>query len=217
MQPFVGATLWAEAHGRRQAVQLGVEPEAIVELPPRPPAGVFDLRVRVGRGHGAWQVPLAHGSRDYTLTVQGPELIVGWEVPAGQDPRWELIAGDRTLSLVGNGTLALGTQADPVELVLRQAGRLPAHVSLAQNYPNPFNAGTVIAYDLAEPGQVSLGVYDLAGQRVRLLVAGPRPAGRHQERWDGRDDTGAPVASGLYLYQLQVGGDRSIRKMLLLK
>lgn len=100
-------------------------------------------------------------------------------------------------------------------LQVAAAAGWPAGPELAPNAPNPFNSSTAIAFRTAVPGPVALAIYDLAGQRVRLLVDGVVPGGAHTARWDGRDDAGRPVASGLYLCQLSAQ-DRVLQGKLLL-
>ncbi len=90
-------------------------------------------------------------------------------------------------------------------------------VSLAQNAPNPFNPSTTIAFTVPRDAEVSLRVFDVRGRLVRTLVDGVRPAGQHTVDWDGRDDRGAGAASGVYLYQLQVGDETRHRRMLMVK
>ena len=73
------------------------------------------------------------------------------------------------------------------------------------------------AYQLPAPGQIELAIYNLAGQQVAQLVCDIRPAGRHAVRWDGRNDQGQALASGVYLYRLRAGDSVQVRKLLLLK
>ena len=94
---------------------------------------------------------------------------------------------------------------------------LPDSPQLAQNAPNPFNSQTVLAYFLPEAGAVRLEVFSLTGQRVAVLRHGLQQAGFHQLRWDGRDDAGHSVASGLYLYRLVTGDAVLTRKLMLLR
>lgn len=95
---------------------------------------------------------------------------------------------------------------------------LPSDFKLYQNYPNPFNPTTTISWQLPVASQVELTIYNLLGQKIRTLVDGRQPAGFHQVEWDGRDDAGRQVASGVYFYRLTtVDGFRQSRKMLLLK
>lgn len=88
---------------------------------------------------------------------------------------------------------------------------------LFQNAPNPFNPATVIEFMVAEAGPVRLEIYDLRGTHVRTLVAEDLPVGLHQVSWDGRDDAGRGVASGVYCYRLRAGRFGAVRKMMLLK
>ncbi|MBI2501890.1 MAG: T9SS type A sorting domain-containing protein, partial [Candidatus Latescibacteria bacterium] len=94
---------------------------------------------------------------------------------------------------------------------------LPSAFSLAPNYPNPFNSETLIRFTLPARAEVKLAIYNLAGHQVALLTAGSREAGSYALRWDGRDDRGRALASGVYLYRLQAGGRIGLRKLLLLK
>ncbi len=84
-------------------------------------------------------------------------------------------------------------------------------------FPNPFNSSTQILFHLAQAGPVQLSLYDLAGQKVRILVEGHWPAGTHQVKWDGRDEEGQAVASGVYFYRLQGEDVQQISKMLLIR
>ena len=90
-------------------------------------------------------------------------------------------------------------------------------MALAENYPNPFNATTAIRYALPAAGPVHLAVYALNGQQVRTLVQGVETSGWHVVRWDGRDDVGRAVASGVYLYRLAVVGGVRTGKMTLVR
>lgn len=98
------------------------------------------------------------------------------------------------------------------------AEALPVSTALRQNYPNPFNPETTISFDLAEATVVTLTVYDATGQTIRTLVLGETyQAGRYTSVWDGRDNGGAKVASGVYLYQLQTGEQTALRRMTLVQ
>jgi DNA/RNA endonuclease YhcR with UshA esterase domain len=88
---------------------------------------------------------------------------------------------------------------------------------LAQNMPNPFNPKTTIAFNLTEPGDVTLEIYDVAGRRVAILLDGHMGAGVHMAHWDGRTSDGERAASGVYFYKLAAGDERTSRKMVLLK
>jgi hypothetical protein len=94
---------------------------------------------------------------------------------------------------------------------------VPATYELSQNWPNPFNASTVIDFGLPEDGHVAFGVYDVLGRRIRVLIDGYRPAGYHSVTWNGRDNNGREVASGIYFYRLTTKAFTESRKMVLVK
>lgn len=94
-------------------------------------------------------------------------------------------------------------------------GVLPGVFALHQNYPNPFNAETQIRFSLAAPGPVGLRIYNMLGQLVKTLVDSDLPAGQHQALWDGTDQNGSVLASGMYFYRLEAEGHRAMRKMVL--
>jgi len=96
-------------------------------------------------------------------------------------------------------------------------GLLPNSFSLAQNFPNPFNPETQIAFNLKAPGHVRLEIFNVVGQSVALLLDGYREAGIGQIVWDGRDNNGATVASGIYFYRLSQNAQAETRKMVLLR
>jgi hypothetical protein len=94
----------------------------------------------------------------------------------------------------------------------------PTVSALLQNHPNPFNPTTVLTYDVATPGRVTIRIYDVAGRFVRTLVDAHTGVGRHRVEWDGLDATGTPVGSGIYFYRMTAPGYEPVaRKMLLLK
>jgi hypothetical protein len=93
----------------------------------------------------------------------------------------------------------------------------PSRFSLEQNYPNPFNPSTVIEYSLPHSSYVELVIFNLLGQKVRVLVDEHQNAGNKRISWDGRTDEGQIVQSGIYFYQLRVGENVSSKKMILIK
>jgi hypothetical protein len=92
---------------------------------------------------------------------------------------------------------------------------------LGQNHPNPFNPSTTIEYSvpgrIGESQPVQLEIFDLKGRLIRRLVSSPQGVGSHTAKWNGRDESGRQVASGVYLYRLRIAEESSMRKMLLIK
>ena len=97
-------------------------------------------------------------------------------------------------------------QSDPIE-----------SFSLDQNYPNPFNPTTSIEYSLSSSEHLKLTIYNTLGRKVRLLVDEVMPAGSFEAKWDGTDDSGELLPSGVYFYRVEAGSFVSAKKMLLLK
>lgn len=98
------------------------------------------------------------------------------------------------------------------------ADLIPFENSLSQNYPNPFNPTTTIDFTVESRARVDLSVFDVAGRRIRILASGIHsPARVHRVHWNGRDDAGQPVASGVYFCRLVTEGFTQTRKMILLK
>ena len=122
--------------------------------------------------------------------------------------------------LEDDGSLAFKQGIENLQNLL--ASLIPEETALLANYPNPFNPETWIPYQLAESAEVILTIYDINGQLVRRLSVGHQAAGMYQSRsravyWDGRNQRGEFVASGLYFYTLTAGQFTATRKMLILK
>ena len=94
---------------------------------------------------------------------------------------------------------------------------LPVETRLGSNYPNPFNPATTINFSIRDAGNFNLAVYNVMGQKVRTLIDGAIPGGQHSVVWDGKDASGADVATGVYFYRLVGDNFNSSKKMVLLK
>jgi hypothetical protein len=95
---------------------------------------------------------------------------------------------------------------------------IPSAVELLQNFPNPFRTETTLAYSLDAARPVSIAIFDLSGRLVRHLMRDAvQPAGAHRLVWDGSNDAGLPVASGMYLYRLSAGEASQVRRMVLIR
>lgn len=168
-------------------------------------------------------------------------LFKGWSPESGQVHVMNAIANGSEVS--GNGDIvrlvfrvlrdfqddarfeiAEGLVFDPSQFANPLVGGVldiqttPTEFALLQNFPNPFNPETTIGYELAESADVTLQIYNVVGQVVRTLIASEsQSVGRYQVRWDGMDDRGMPVSSGIYFYQISAGKFQDVRKLMLLK
>ncbi len=171
------------------------------------------------------EIPLFRGWSDEAGQVRVMNAIVnGSEVSGGGDIVRLVFRVLRDFEDNARFEIAEGLVFDPSQFANPLAGGVldiqttPTEFALLQNFPNPFNPDTTIGYELAESADVTLQIYNVVGQVVRTLIAAePQSIGRYQVRWDGMDDRGTPVSSGIYFYQLSAGKFQDVRKLMLLK
>jgi hypothetical protein len=203
-----------DSRGRIQVLYFGFarvlsDNRGSFELPPIPPEEAFDARF--SDGTLAWMPRADDPSARALIEIRSNAypLEISWHLAAGEGG-YALSEGGSPrrvdLSPVGHLTLK-----DPGTSVLRltSSGQgnlhaLPKEYGLSQNYPNPFNPTTFIAYQLPADGHVTLEIYNLIGQRVRLLIDEAGRAGTYTAEWDGKSAGGVDAAGGIYLVKLTV-------------
>ncbi len=126
-------------------------------------------------------------------------------------------ANERYYAGVGHAGAAGIFLLDIVNEVDTISSLLPQVIVLHQNYPNPFNPATTIRFDIVAASQISLRVYDLLGREIRTLANGEYPKGTYAVQWDGKDNQGRQVTTGVYLIQLTHNGGTLTRKMAMVK
>ena len=149
----------------------------------------------------------------FSEIVQDTSLIISMEDNALY--YWGVIARDNDGFMVGSNnntpnTMVIGTLGIDDQL-------LPDAFALHQNYPNPFNPTTMIHYDVPEPAQVKIMVFDVLGRKISVLINEHQNPGFKSIFWDGKDEFGSPVSAGMYFYHIQAGSFNQTRKMVLLK
>ena len=119
---------------------------------------------------------------------------------------------------IGNVYRPSNTTVFPKSTTASNDGKLELkNFSLLNNYPNPFNSSTMISFDLPKDIQVLLEIFDITGRKICTLINEPKEARTYQVIWDGQDDRGTSVASGVYIYRMQAGDFVQSRKMLFMK
>jgi hypothetical protein len=132
--------------------------------------------------------------------------VEGW-IPNGQCPFYGFAS-----------VIVRGLQSPvPFGVTHKSGYSTPDAFGLSQNYPNPFNPETEISYVLPKACQIDLSVYNLLGQKVRMLVHEFQSAGLKNVKWDGKDEYGIGVASGVYFYKIKAGEFTQSKKMVMLR
>jgi len=128
-----------------------------------------------------------------------------------------------SIAIDQDGILWIGTECglsrfDPGGVTfVNEKNSKPSILKILGNYPNPFNSSTTIEFSLPDDGIASLVIYSITGQKVRTLMSDNLMSGTHSILWDGRDDSGNTVSSGIYLTQLRMNSNTAARKMLFMK
>ncbi len=183
-----------------------------------PTAGDYTFDVRVASLSAGGLFHLAFNGTDQTGPVAVP-VTGGWQAWMTVSATATLAAGTQVMRFVAD-TGGFNVNYFDVAAVPTGVGRFgqPVAAALHPCYPNPFNPTTTISYDVQGGVPVTLAIYDVTGRRIMVLVDGESMhAGRHELTWDGRDQSGRVVASGVYFYRLDAGGFSQTRRMALLK
>ena len=204
----------------------------------------YNLMVGVGGFETAFTASKIGGGSDSAAVYAGVDaglqvfaigvaLVVDAIVQSGFNPDdsdhdvdlANLSAGGRLIFEVDNVCLPViesqyvtVTFVQPQDLAVNPAGDgIPTKFALHGNYPNPFNPSTTFSFDLPQQATAEVTIWNLLGQEVRTLHQGELPAGTHDITFDGRDNLGAAVPSGVYFYRLRTPGYVATKKMMLLK
>ncbi len=205
------------------AVGAGQETALTVEGVELEAAGAAQLEVVLPAGHWEWvQWPTPGKGSLAAYRPDGDRLLVGVSRLGREAGLGPVLLSGRLRALRENpaapalaGVLLLDQRHQV--LPAGGAGVVPKQYGLLQNYPNPFNPQTTIEFGLPARGAVRLEVFDALGQRVGVLLDGTLAEGRHTVQWDGRDQLGRPLGSGIYFYRLYSGGSERVRRMVLLR
>jgi hypothetical protein len=215
------STMFVRAHTDIPTVKFDSQPDSgysVDNLVPSAPQGVF-----ISRDAISWD-PVGDEDIDlYTIyAVEDPANPSETAALVGEttENTFTLPAATKGRYLFVTAVDASGNVSPPSERIFYSGTTsrvLPATYSLMQNIPNPFNPTTTIHFDIPAASNVSLHVYDTAGRLVKTLVNHELPRSRYTVEWDGRDERGRLVASGVYFYRLVANDFIATRKMILIK
>jgi len=128
-------------------------------------------------------------------------------------PEFDLAGNPR----IFGGRIDIGAYENQNIVVDAEEDLIPMITKLNQNYPNPFNPTTTIKYTLKKNSKVLLNIYNIKGQKVKQLVNKQLTAGQYSVVWNGKDDNGNSVSSGIYFYKLKTTNFEKTKKMILMK
>ena len=166
--------------------------------------------------NGASDMTLIYNAQDGVLKVLVYSLEKDTKIPAGAEHIFAVpISGEGTFTLTD--VQLSDYYGNLLTIKLANGPVLPAQYALHQNYPNPFNAATTIMYELPSATRVTIDVYNTLGQRVTTLVERDEAAGIHSAVWNGTDDFGTTVATGVYIYRMATPEFTTQKQMVLMK
>jgi flagellar hook capping protein FlgD len=184
---------------------------------PENAVGVFDEN-NICRAHGIWQEAEGIEEGFWYFTIVGNLNETQLNICVIDSEGLE-VTSDEAITFMAD--TVIGNPIEPMIFnILVTAGdetEIVAVNCLEQNIPNPFNPVTMINFSLAENDNVEISVYSLRGEKVRVLIREPRDAGAYSVIWDGTDNSGNSVASGIYFYSIKTSKYSASRKMVMIK
>ncbi len=219
--------------GAMRTVQLGLSDDATagydrldIAMPPTPPVGAYarlsvDVDDAVGQLSRSVQQMDRRGT-EWTISARvDASGVVEWQKP-NVPAHWRLVmdTGSEVVDMSERRSVRVGGGTHELRVLMSWVA--PTATRLMPNYPNPFNPETWIPFELSDAAEVTVRVYGQDGSVIRTLDLGYRAEGYYTTGgdaayWDGRNESGEQVASGVYLYELQAGDYRAMRRMVIMK
>jgi hypothetical protein len=179
-----------------------------------------------------WEIEIYHGVCNWDLSVSTDggstwemlakdlpesELTYDWTVPNIQTNSGRIKVTQDNLVWHEDYSDSSGNFTITISTGIEETGNQVEDLTLFSAFPNPFNPATTIRYSLSKGSRVSLKIYNVVGERVKTLVEDFQSPGDKSAVWDGRNDRGQLVSSGVYIYKLEAGEFASVRKMIFVK
>ncbi|MCP4704006.1 MAG: T9SS type A sorting domain-containing protein [candidate division Zixibacteria bacterium] len=155
---------------------------------------------------------------DAGTVATGTFCIDSLDAAGGGNGDWDWVFPPEHLPVTFNGPYCWSiTNLTEVTMTSSETDVLPTDFALDQNYPNPFNPSTTFDFALPKASQVNIEIFNVLGQKVKTLADAEYPAGFYSVNWDGMDDNGSNVASGIYFYRMNTEEFQDTKKLMLLK
>ncbi|MBI1803694.1 MAG: lamin tail domain-containing protein [Ignavibacteriae bacterium] len=204
--------------GRQRAVPAG---SITSELPPRPPAGLFDVRFASQRFTETYD-DRNHSPVHYKILLEASAypVTLRWDVGESRGEKYFVSTGSQSIQDIssGSGLMTISDRSvEHVNLDIIIETNAPTEHSLSPCYPNPFNPTTRFTISIPRDEAVHVEIYDLLGRLVKRILDGPVPAGRHVLEWDGHGEDEQTMPGGMYFVRLSSGSFTQIGKVLFMK
>ena len=197
------------------------------ELPPAPPAGIFDARFASQQMVETYPSTIQAGKEyRYAINLQSASypVIVQWNISKQPEGRTLILTDGASGTIInspmtGTGSLRI-TSAAAKSLVVKLSESVPAlpkEFALGRNYPNPFNPTTRFMVEMPKSADVKVAVYDILGQKIITLLSGQQAAGYHTVEWNGTNSAGLSVPSGTYFIRMVSESYTKVQKAMLMK
>ncbi|MFI5253317.1 MAG: FlgD immunoglobulin-like domain containing protein [Bacteroidota bacterium] len=220
-------------HGGNGSAKLYLGEETYVksagfyELPPPPPAGIFDARFASQQQVETYPAVIDKGKNyQYAIMIQSSTypVTVEWNIVKQPEGRQLILTDGTNGTILGNNILdgtgsvrITNTSVKTLVIKLGEGVLLPKEFALSRNYPNPFNPVTNLSVAIPKTADVNISVYDILGRNIATLMSGSQSAGYHTVQWDGKNSHGLDVPSGAYFIRMMSGSYIKAQKVLLMK
>jgi hypothetical protein len=211
--------------GSAQTLYFGTDAKGTIdasafEMPPTAFQSAIDVRYTSGRALETYPADLP-ATKQYGIILRNADgpVSVKWNIVSPDNKQFMLTdAGAKSsITLAGTGQTKISRAPKAFSLIVMNGGGVPKEFSMSQNYPNPFNPTTRFVVALPIASHLEVGVYNILGQRVSTIVNESRDAGNYTITWNGTNDAGMSVSSGVYFVKVLAGDFTSVKKVVLVK
>lgn len=213
----------SDDEGNAQTLYFGKDDEHKItlsnyEMPPAPPAGIFDARFASGRMLETYSSHQQKKALPLQLQTTSSLVKIQWSVITDDAEKdYRLVVRNKEVTINGSGEMTIESRDVKTMLLLILPKEQPKEFSLMQNYPNPFNPSTRITFAVPSTATVEISVYTVLGEKVTTLVHEEKSAGVYSVEWNGMNQQNQHMASGVYYVRMKANDFVGMKKMLLMK
>jgi flagellar hook assembly protein FlgD len=159
----------------------------------------------------------AKGEFPISIRTASYPVTISWTLNPSEHASYAIASGSKNTQMASTGAVTITDPATKSVVIRTTSGALPAQFALSQNYPNPFNPTTRFRIDVATGSPVDVTVFDILGRKIATILHAEKEAGSYTMEWNGRDDQGLAVPTGMYIIRMSAGEFTASQKVSLLK